>query len=172
MNLFKAFLSWTLSIHTVASAFLGFGHISLPLNVSYIIHLIQSDIYFCSIQGSLTQYRYSAISHVKLIIFASVQEIINNSFHGIQLLKDLVYDAVVYPECWGSPQRKLLKFVLTTRRIESVVFCTFHIWSELSEYLAYTQTTPTPMYWNPRCGCLLFQMIYFHVAPLTSIGFH
>lgn len=52
MNLSKAFLSWSLSICTVTSDFFGFGHISLSLNVSYIINLIQPGICLYSIQGS------------------------------------------------------------------------------------------------------------------------
>lgn len=84
MNLSKAFLSWSLSICTVASAFLGFGHTSLSLNVSYIINLIQPGICSYSIQGSFLWHNLVIVQTpiVMLIIFASNQQIITNcSFH-------------------------------------------------------------------------------------------
>ena len=140
VNLSKAFLSWSLSICTVASAILGFGHTSLSLNVSHITYLIQPGICLYSIQGSFLRHNLVIVQTpiVMLIIFCFKPTDHNQLLIPSRSAKICNMMLWYIPSAEAIPMGSCINYTVNKRRIKSAMFCTFCVWSDLPKPLICT----------------------------------
>lgn len=139
-NLSKASLSWSLSICILASAFLGFGHTSLSLNVSSIINLIQPVICSYSIQGSLAQFGYCANCHCDVDHFCFKSTDHNQFFIPSRSAKICNMMLWYIPSAEAIPMGSCINCTVAKRGLKVQCFA-------LS---VFGQTCQNPLIYNPK----------------------